>query len=117
MKKLIAFFSKFSKIVSIVEYVYKGVLVAVDVVKLVKKEIAEIKPDFHYLDTLDKVIDYLGKAAEAIALVLKWLGGNVDAVTAAARAEVAAAAAPAPTPVDKLVEVTGNLDKIVQENK
>jgi hypothetical protein len=116
MKKLIAFFSKFSKIVSIVEYVYKGILVAVDVVTLVKKEIAEIKPDFHYLPALDKVIDYLNKAAEAVALVLKWLGGNTEVVAAAARAEVEAAAAPQ-TPVDKLVAVTGDLDKIVQENK
>lgn len=117
MKKLFTWFTKFSKIVAIVEYVYKGVLVAVDVVTLVKKEIAEIKPDFHYLGALDKVIDYLNKAAEAIALILKWLGGNVEAVAAAARAEVEAEAVTPDAPIDKLVAVTDDLNKFVQENK
>lgn len=115
MKKLFTFLTKFSKIVTVVEYVYKGILVAKDVVALVRAEILEIKPDFRYLAQLDKVADYLDKAAEAVALVLKWLGGDVKAVAAAARAEVEASENK--TPGDKLTDITSKLDKIVQENK
>ena len=121
MKKLITWFTKFSKIVSIVEYVYKGVLIAVDVVTLVKSEILKIKPDFHYLDALDKTIKYLTKASEAIALVLKWIGGDTAKVMAEARAEMKAQAAAgkieARDPVCELEDVTSKLDKIVQNNK
>lgn len=116
MKKLITWFTKFSKIVSIVEYVYKGILIAVDVVSMIKKEILDIKPDFHYTEALEKTIDYLTKAAEAVALVLSWLGGDVTAVAEAARKEVEASTA-AKSKVDDLAGVTGELDKIVQANK
>lgn len=115
MKKLFTFLTKFSKITKIVEYVYKGILVAKDVVTLVRTEIAEIKPDFKYLAQLDKVADYLDKAAEAVAMVLRWLGGDVSAVAAAARAEVAACNAEK-TPGDKLADITSKLDEIVKEN-
>lgn len=116
MKRLITWFTKFSKIVAIVEYVYKGILVAIDVVKLVKKEILDIKPDFHYADALDKTIDYLTKAAEAVALIMKWIGGDTAKVVAEARAEVQASTAKA-DPVSDLATVTGELDKLVQSNK
>lgn len=116
MKRLITWVTKFSQIVAIVEYIYKGILVAVDVVKLVKKEILDIKPDFHYADALDKTIDYLTKASEAVALVLKWVGGDIAKARAEAYAEVRAAGAN-PDPVADLVTVTGELDKIVQNSK
>lgn len=118
MRKLITWFTKFSKIVAIVEYIYKGILIAVDVVNMIKKEILDIKPDFHYTEALEKTVDYLTKAAEAVALVLSWIGGDVAAVAEAARKEVEASAeAKAKSKVDDLVGVTGELDKLVQANK
>lgn len=116
MKRLIAWFTKFSKIVEIVEYIYKGILIAVDVVKLTRDEILKIKPDFHYTDALNKTIDYLTKASEAVALVLSWIGGDKAKVIAAARAEVKASCENK-DPVSDLAAVTGELDKIVQNNK
>ena len=121
VKKLITWFTKFSKIVAIVEYIYKGVLIAVDVVALTRDEILKIKPDFHYTDALNKTIDYLTKASEAIALVLEWIGGDKAKVIAAARAEAKAVAPGVEVterdPVADLATVTGELDKIVQSNK
>lgn len=116
MKRLITWFTKFSKIVAIVEYIYKGVLIAVDVVTLTRDEILKIKPDFHYTDALNKTIDYLTKASEAIALVLEWIGGDKAKVIAAARAEVKASTEKS-DPVADLATVTGELDKLVQSNK
>jgi len=115
MKKLYTFLTKFSRIAKIVEYVYKGILVSKDVVVLVKTEILEIKPDFRYVKQLDMVADYLGKAAEAVGLVLKWLGGDLVAIAAAARAEVAATENKAPA--DRLADINAALDKLVQESK
>ena len=115
MKKLITWFTKFSKIVAIVEYIYRGILVAKDVVELVKKEILEIKPDFRYADALDVTIDYLGKAAEAVAMILRWLGGNVDAVAESVRAQLAANEAKGP--VEDLSKITAELGDCVQANK
>ena len=115
MKKLYTFLTKFSRIAKIVEYVYKGILVAKDVVVLVKTEILEIKPDFRYVKQLDMVADYLEKASEAVGLVLKWLGGDLVAIAAAARAEVAATENKAPT--DRLADINAALDKLVQESK
>ena len=115
MKKLFTFLTKFSRIAKIVEYVYKGILIAKDVVALVKTEILEVKPDFRYVKQLDMVADYLEKASEAVGLVLKWLGGDLLAIAAAARSEVAATENK--EPAAQLADINAALDKIVQENK
>lgn len=88
MKRIFLFFTKFSKLRRIVESLYKGFMVASDVLELVGRELELLKPESGSIKTIARLQRFFEKAAKAVGRVVKWLGGSTNSLDAEARASV-----------------------------
>jgi len=84
MKKLIAWLTKSSKIVRILTYVYRGLVVAQAAYRPAIEKLKELQPDLGVYDILDQIGDYIDVATKAVKTILDWLGADTDEIKAKA---------------------------------
>lgn len=84
MKKFFAWLTKSSKIVRILTYIYRGLVVAQAAYKPAIDKLKELQPDLGVFDILDQIGEYIDVAAKAVKTVLDWLGANTEEIKAKA---------------------------------
>lgn len=77
-KKIIAFFSKGSKIARILQYVYNGLFIATKALSSAIAALQEVEPDKNVkvIETLKTVLSYADTSMQALQKIIEWIGGE-----------------------------------------
>lgn len=90
MKKIIAWFTKGTKISNILTYIYKGLIVVQAGFDSAVEKLKVAYPDLTFFDVLEEISEYVKVALEALEKILSWLGCNVQILAREAREEAEA---------------------------
>ncbi len=80
MKKIIAFFTKGSKIRNILIYVYRGLVVAKAAFEAGFAALKVERPEDDAYAKLENIPEYLDAAAKAVKKILEWIGEDTHAI-------------------------------------
>ena len=77
-KKIIAFFTKGSKIARILQYIYNGMFIATKALSSAISALQEVEPDKNakVMETLKVVLSYTDTAMQALQKIIEWIGGE-----------------------------------------
>ena len=77
-KKIIAFFTKGSKIARILRYIYNGLFIATKALSSAIAALQEVEPDKNVkvIETLKVVLTYTDTAMQALQKIIEWIGGE-----------------------------------------
>lgn len=87
MKKIIAWLTKGTKIVRILTYIYKGLIIASAGFNAAVEKLKVQFEDASFIPTLDIISEYMGVAIDALEKILEWLGVDTERVASEARQE------------------------------
>lgn len=80
MKKIIAFFTKGSKIRNILVYVYRGLVVAKAAFEAGFAALKVERPEDDAYAKLENIPEYLETAAKAVKKILEWMGEDTRSI-------------------------------------
>lgn len=87
MKKIIAWFTKGTKIVRILTYIYKGLIIASAGFDAAVEKFKKQFEDASFIPTLDTISEYMAVAIDALEKILEWFGVDTEAVALEAKHE------------------------------